>query len=449
MTDEIASTQPEPAAAEPEVTQPAPAPGAQDAAASAPTPAAEPDVAQPVPTPPVDVAPAASSGRPRGGGALGVVRSLSIGVVFFLTCLSLVLATTTWWLHDTLLSTDRFVALTAPLASSPAVQGALVEATTNQVDQALDLGPLGQYAVAGVARELYSSPAFETIWSGAMRVVHKQVVAVLRDDSNVAAVVDGKIVVNLFPVIATVLDKVRGLEIPIVGTTLAVPTLSNPEDPDASRAELEAALGRPLKPTFGLVPIADATRLETAQRYVTLFDTFVIVLFVLAALLAILTLALSRHRLRMVALLGLGALVALLAARLIVNAAADGLVTGIAEAGPGAIIGGQIAEQIAASYREFARVILLLGLVAAVVATAAAWLVERRARAASGPGQPNRLVDGWFLALVGLSLALAALILVGLTVATFVLVAIAYAVWLSVVIWTGRRAASGPAPATA
>ena len=433
MTDDVTRTQPGPAAAEAEVTQSAPVP----------TPSPAPDGTQP-PTRPAEPTPESSPGGPRGGGALGVVRSISIGVLFFLTCLSLVLATTTWWLHDTLLNTDRFVALTAPLASAPAVQGALVEVTTNQVDEALDLGPLGRYAVAGVARELYSSQAFESIWAGAMRVVHKQVVALLRDDSKVATVVEGKVVVNLFPVIAVVLDKVRGLDIPIVGKTLVVPTLTNPEDPDASRAELEAALGRSLKPTFGVVPIAEAARLETAQRYVTLFDTLVFVLFVVAGLLAILTLALSRRRLRMVALLGLGALVALLAARLIVSAAADGLVTGIAEAGPGAIIGGQVAEQVAASYREFARVILLLGLVAAVVATAAAWLLERRARAASDPGQPSRMLDGWFLALVGLSVALAALILVGLTVATFVLVAVAYLVWLGVVIWTSRRAAVGP-----
>jgi hypothetical protein len=77
----------------------------------------------------------------------------------------------------------------------------------------------------------------------------------------------------------------------IAGRPITVPDLTNPDDPAASRAELSAALGRELKPTFGVIPVADSARLETAQRYVMLFDAFVVVLFVVAALLALLTIA--------------------------------------------------------------------------------------------------------------------------------------------------------------
>jgi hypothetical protein len=274
------------------------------------------EVAPTQPTPPQPAPPQAAPARS------GRARSVAVGLALFLTCLSLVLATTTWWLHETVLDTDHFVALTADLASDPAVQAALVEATVTQIDEAVDLGPIGSYVVAGIAREVYASDAFAKVWEGLIRVVHTQVVAVLRNDSNLAKVENGQIVVNLFPVIDRVLEKVNSLDLVIAGRPISVPDITNPDDPTASRAELSAALGRELKPTFGTVPIADAGKLETAQRYVTIFDAFAIVLWVITGLLAVLTVALARRRLRMVALLGIGGLAALLAARLIIASAA-------------------------------------------------------------------------------------------------------------------------------
>ena len=277
-----------------------------------------------------------------------------------------------------------------------------------------------------------------------MRVVHSQVVTVLRGDSNLAQVEDGQIVVNLFPVIDVVLERVNSLDLVIAGNPIVVPDITNPDDPTASREELSAALGRELKPTFGVIPIAPSAKLETAQRYVTIFDALTIVLWVITGLLALLTLALARRRLRMVALLGIGGLVALLAARLVIASAADGIATAVAEGGPGAIIGGQVAQQIAASYREFARSVLLIGLVAAVGATLAAWVLERRADA-SGEGTTS-LADGWFLALAGLAIALAVLLVVGFTVVTLALVAAAYVAWLAaIVLWRRRTARAVPA----
>ena len=225
----------------------------------------------------------------------------------------------------------------------------------------------------------------------------------LRDEGSVVQTSDGQVVLNLFPLLDRVFDRINALDIEIAGNTIEAPTLTDPADPDASRAELSAAIGRELKPTFGVIPVADSAKLEAAQRYVTLFDALVVILFVVTALLAVLTVVLARRRIRMVALLGLGGLAALLVARLVINSAADGLATAVVTAGPGAIIGGQVVQEIADSYREFARGVLLLGLVAAVAATAATWLLERRAGAESTAAGIARLVDGWFLALAGLT----------------------------------------------
>ncbi len=433
MTDDAAPVQPDPAAPGPETDDLE----ATRVAPVQPEPAA---AAQPLePAPPASVAPPTSAATRPGGGYRGRIRSISVGLVFFLACLSLVLATTTWWLHDTLLSNDRFVALTAPLAGDPEVQDALVQATTTQIDEAVGLGPIASYVVTGIAREVYASDAFAQLWERGMAYVHGQLVSVLRGENSVVQTSDGKVVVNLFPLLDRVLTKINELGIEINGDVLAVPTITNPADPAASRAELSAAIGRELRPTFGTIAVADSAKLETAQRYVTLFDALVMVLFVVTGLLTLLALGLARRRIRMVALLGLGGLAALLVARLVISSAADGLATAVAEAGPGAIIGGQAVQEIADSYREFARVVLLIGLAAAVGATAAAWLLERRASAEAGARGLASVADGWFLALAGLVVALAALLLVGLTVVTLVLVAGAYAVWLVVVARSRRQ----------
>jgi hypothetical protein len=444
MSDDAEATQEASTQDGPEVSEAAPAElAAAPPADAAPTAQAAPieAAAEPGHATAPDVVTPAQPAPARQGRA----RSAAVGLFFILTCLSLILASTTWWLHDTVLDTDHFVALTGDLASNPKVQAALVDATVTQVDQALGLGPIGTYVITGIAREVYASDAFATIWESLMRVVHTQVVKVLRGDSNLAQVEDGQIVVNLFPVIDRILEKVNSLDLVIAGNEIVVPDITNPDDPTASREELSAALGRELKPTFGVVPIAPSAKLEAAQRYVTIFDALAIVLWVITGLLALLTLVLARRRIRMVALLGIGGLVALLVARLVIASAADGIATAVAEGGPGAIIGGQVAQQIAESYREFARGVLLLGLVAAVGATVAAWLLERREAAASAGGE-TAVTDGWFLALAGLAVALAVLLVVGLTLATLVLVAVGYLVWLAfVILWRRRSAAAVPA----
>lgn len=454
MSEDRDTDQPVPGAAPGDVTQLAPAPEDVNQptpeVVTQPTPTFEPPPpaapAPPAATPPATM-PAVTAAARSGGGSRGRIRSISVGLAFFLTCLSLVLATTTWWLHDTLLETDSFVALTAPLASDPAVQEALVEATTTQVDEALGLGPIGSYVVTGIAREVYSSDAFAELWERAMAFVHERLVTLLRDEGSVVQTSDGQLVLNLFPLLDRVFDRINALNIEIAGTAIEAPTLTDPADPDASRAELSAAIGRELKPTFGVIPLADSAKLEAAQRYVAIFDALVVILFVVTALLAVLTVVLARRRIRMVALLGLGGLAALLVARLVINSAADGLATAVVTAGPGAIIGGQVVREIADSYREFARGVLLLGLVAAVAATAATWLLERRAGTESTAAGIARLVDGWFLALAGLTIALATLLVVGLTMVTLLIVAGAYVVWLAVV--ARSRRGEGVAAATA
>ncbi len=89
---------------------------------------------------------------------------------------------------------------------------------------------------------------------------------------------------------------------------------------------------------------------------------------------------------------------------------------------------------------------LLIALIAAVAATAAAWLIERAARRDAPAAASAKVVDGWFLAFVGMAVALVALLAFGLTTTTLALVGIALAIWLVVVlVW--RRSLGSLSPA--
>lgn len=417
-----------------------------------PTPAEPAPGAAPVPPPPVDApatperppaAPPPAAAPPKGDGPLGAIRSIAVGLFFILTCLALVLSVTTWWLHATVMQTDRFVALAGPLAEDPAVQDALAQVTATQVDEALDLGPIGRYVVGGVTRELYASDAFVTLWDGSVRVIHQQLVTFLRGETSRIQLVDGYVVLNLFPLYDRVAERVNALNLQLAGRSIALPDVTNPDDPAASRAELEQALGRTLSPTFGVVQITEAQRLENIQRFVQLFDALVWVLLLATALLMLATVVLARRRLRMVALLAIGSLAALLGARLVIASIADGLATAMAGAGPGATIGAAITISIADDYREFGRLVLLVALVVAIAATVAVWMLERRAGAGSGLGSA---AGGWFLALAGLCVVLGGLLVMGLTVTTGILAIVVFAAWIALLAWRARsRTAVVPA----
>ncbi len=444
---------PEPGAApaaatpSPDATQPAPAAATPSPDATQPAPAAatpSPDATQPAPA---AASPAAASPRPpappappaRGRGPLSVLRSIAIGLVFVLTCLSLVVATTDWWVARTFVDTDAFVAVAAPLVEDPEVQEALAQATADRVAEAIELGPLGSYVAVGIARELYGSDAFAQLWEQAMRGVHTVLIAVLRDESNVVEMVDDQVYINLYPFLDRILDRLATLDLEIRGQTITIPVLTDPSDPAASRAELEAALGRSLPATFGVIPIARGERLVAAQQAFAILETSIVVLAVVTLLLAILTIVLARRRIRMIALLGVGALASLLVVRLAIATLQDAIADIVTGGGSAALVGSEIVDALAASYRELTQTALLLALVAAVVATAAAWVLNRSVRA----DQPNTaqasIADGWFLAIAGLCIALAALVLVGVTIASLVIVTIAYVAWIVVVVRTRHR----------
>ncbi|WP_062297020.1 hypothetical protein [Demequina maris] len=131
--------------------------------------------------------------------------------------------------------TDAFVRTLAPLAEDPAVQALIVDEASAAIDQALDtdalvnellssvidenstprlanaselLGPLladqARVAIRSALTTVVQSDAFATVWEEALRLTHKQLVAVLEADAEGAVSIDdtGVVSIQLAPIIA-------------------------------------------------------------------------------------------------------------------------------------------------------------------------------------------------------------------------------------------------------
>ncbi len=137
----------------------------------------------------------------------------------------------------TLADTDGFVTTFAPLAQSPEVQAVVADAVIGAVEQSVDIpeltaqvfdgirslgisdqaasaltmleGPTVQglkALVAGVVRDVVSSPAFAEVWEQTLRVSHTQVVATLRGDADAALAIGdgGALELQLGPIVDAV-----------------------------------------------------------------------------------------------------------------------------------------------------------------------------------------------------------------------------------------------------
>ncbi len=218
----------------------------------------------------------------------GWVRWTACGVLLALTAVLAVASLVARYVDRTLLDTDRYVALVAPLASEPAVRTQVVDVVTDQVmarvdvesatvaaldalagtvdaerrpllsdgatrradDAAAVLAPVLAREVESFVRDVVertvSSSRFATVWESANRAGHRAVVVVVTGEGEVVrAGPDGTVTIGLGPVV----DAVR--------TELA--------DRGFSLAERIPAVDPQI--VVGQFP-----QVETAQRAVVLLD---------------------------------------------------------------------------------------------------------------------------------------------------------------------------------
>lgn len=402
-------------------------------------------------------------------------RWLSWGLIA-LTCLSLVLTTVGLWGRAMLFNTDRFVGVVEPIVRDPDVASALSVRASDDIVAALDLqqrarsvlperagflsAPLTRAArdlIADELDDLLRNPSFQDTWLAIVRFVHSQLVAILRNRSTAVQLEDGRVSLNLFPVIDQGFRLVEQLG--LLPDDVRRPDLAN-VTPAQGRQALSQALGVTLPPTFGQVTVMESRTLDDAQRAVGLFDLItVVVLPGLTLLFAGLALLVSPARRRTLIQLGVAAASAVVLAWAAIDLVGQQAVNTLKDEPAGYTIARDAARALTQSLLDFVRVVAILaGLIAAGAFLAGSGDWFRRAYAtAQGLGDRVERANAavrWMAAhadglrIAGLALAMLALLVVDLTWGRLLWITallVAYEVALTVL---ASRAAPAPAGAS-
>jgi len=311
-------------------------------------------------------------------------RSVLAGISLVLACITILVATIAVWAHQVAFNTDRFTALASNALEQPEVIDPLAARISSQVVTALDVqsrltnvlpdrvtaiaGPVTLALQDGLTRRLetlLAEPRMQQALTNTLRFAHTRVMNLLRDQADAATVVNGEVVLEVYPALLVALQELQTAG--IIGPDVQLPDPATAEPPGVIRGILETRLGVTFPADFGTIPLMPAERLETAQTAVRVFDIVVVVLIALAVALVALAIWLSAKRRRMVVFLAIGTIVAFVLARLFTNAATDALTTGIAAEGlRGAIE--SILDATLADFRSWALLILIATGIIGVVA---------------------------------------------------------------------------------
>jgi hypothetical protein len=159
--------------------------------------------------------------------AAGIARSTLTVILIVLSVVSLTIAPMTLWARTLILDTDGYVSTVTPLAASPAIQTAVVNAVVKQVDDHLDLKtyidqvlppkaverlqPMLRKAalnlVSTITTKLVESPRFQQLWVTVNRAAHQQIVSLLPTVRGVIRVENGNVQLDLSQVVSLVKQR--------------------------------------------------------------------------------------------------------------------------------------------------------------------------------------------------------------------------------------------------
>ena len=311
-------------------------------------------------------------------------RRVLAGVALVLACLTILVTTVALWAHQVAFNTDRFTSLVSNVIDEPAVIDPLSTKVSAQVVQGLDVqtrvatrlpdamkplaAPITQAVQDAVTTRLETAlknPRIQQALVRTISVAHQKVMNLLRDQSDAVQVVNGYVVVDVWPVVDAALAELQSMG--LIPADLQLPDLSEADIGAVLGPRLESALGVTLPADFGTIQLMPADRLLTARTVVRAFDLVVIVLIVLSVVLVLLALWLSRNRRMMVIYLALGVIIAFLLARLTTNTITGSVVGGIADEGLAGAVR-TVVDTTVANLREITAIILVVTGIVAVAA---------------------------------------------------------------------------------
>ena len=275
------------------------------------------------------------------------LRRIFTPILVALTVIVFTVTVPAVWGARTVLNTDRYVATVGPLAEDPAVQASIAAKLTDQVFSALNvegtvssiLAEIGKRAtvlaaplttaVRGFVQEqvlkVVQSDAFQTFWVEANRFVHTQVLAILRGEGDTVSTVEGKVLLNLLPLVNLALGSIERVATDLVGRDVTLPTIQEGEAPSESITKLEQALGVDLPDSYGQIVVYDSEDLEALQQALNTLERLLVLLLILIPILVAASLWVSTRRRRTLIQLATGAAVGLVVVRRIAIISRDSL----------------------------------------------------------------------------------------------------------------------------
>jgi len=308
-------------------------------------------------------------------------RRIIAVVLAVLAIITIVAALDAVWLKTTIQDEDQFVATFQNLPREEAVAEALSIRIADGVVEAIEVQafiadtlpePLGFIAaplagsirdlIARTAGEIVRSDAVATAWTGALRVTHKAVSAVLSGNDRLLVAEEGRVVIDVDQIATVVVERVEA-------TGLDLPDIEIDIEP---------------------IVLYESEELAAAQTVAQVVDTLGWFLSLVALLLVAAALFAAPDRRWMTAFLGFGTAIALL-----IHVAA-------LRVGRSAILNGfedRVSRDATATVWDtvFSRLIQTTWalLVVALLIGIAAWLSGPSHRAAGVRSWATRTIDGW------------------------------------------------------
>src|SRR5690349_20028306 len=144
-----------------------------------------------------------------------MVRTFLAGLTGLLAAVLLPLSLRSVWVHDVVSNSDTYVETVTPLADDDVIQAAAVEELQREAMELIGIAgitPPGVDRLVHLAVErVVASPTFRAAWIKANRVAHEQVVAVLEGRRQVTLDDQGRLTIQLDPVLSAIAQNLANV----------------------------------------------------------------------------------------------------------------------------------------------------------------------------------------------------------------------------------------------
>ena len=187
-------------------------------------------------------------------------RSVLAGISLVLACFTILIATIAVWAHQVAFNTDRFTALASNALEQPEVIDPLAARISAQVVEAVDVqarltnvlpervtaiaGPVTLALQDGLTRRLetlLAEPRMQQALTRTLAFAHTRVMNLLRDQADAATVVNGEVVLEVYPALLVALQELQTAG--IIPADVQLPDPATAEPPGVIRGVLETRLG--------------------------------------------------------------------------------------------------------------------------------------------------------------------------------------------------------------